>query len=153
MPENVQHHQNDRPLEAPSLLELSAEIVANNAEHLLINSKHLPGIFSHHPSLTADSSTIAASSSSHGIGQNRVVGLRDQAAEKALIQHQTPSSKQQPHEIQGLLPVRASEAVLQKMCERWQEAEQSASPEEIDTALQPFYNGNLCPLANMYFIY
>ena len=43
MPENVPH-QNDRPLEAPSLIELSAEIVANHAEHLLFTGKHGLGV-------------------------------------------------------------------------------------------------------------
>jgi len=38
MPENVPQ-QNDRPLEAPSLIELSAEIVANHAEHYLYTGK------------------------------------------------------------------------------------------------------------------
>jgi hypothetical protein len=138
MPENVQ--QNDHKLEAPSLLDLSAEIVANN-EHLLIScSKHLSGLFSQ----PSSSSRIAASelissrnlSSGLGYGQSRVVGLRDQAAEQALIQHQTSTNKpKKASTVQGLLPVRASEAVLQKICENWREAEQPSSPEVPLTSL------------------
>jgi hypothetical protein len=56
MPENV-HHQNDHPLEAPSLIELSAEIVANHAGHLLFTGKR--GV-----SESATEIYLAASSSS-----------------------------------------------------------------------------------------
>jgi len=141
MPENVQH-QNDRPLEAPSLLELSAHIVANNVDSLLLSGKHLPNVMSQQPC----SSRLAESRSSSvgplgtvSHGQTKIVGLRDPAAEQALIQHQTCGNKQQPSNLHGFLPLRASEAVLNKFCEKWEHMQQSGrdlSPEEIDIGLQ-----------------
>lgn len=80
MPENVQM-QKDRPLEAPSLLQLSAEIVANNAESLLVFGKQV--------GVSGSCSLPSSSRSVESTKFPRVAGLRDQAAEQALSQHQT----------------------------------------------------------------
>src|SRR5690348_8638924 len=102
MPENA-HSQNDRPLVAPSLLELSAEIVANNASSLLVFGKRqqqvgMPAIISSSSSSSPSfplptSSRSPAAESAGGNKFSRVAGLRDQAAEQALIQHQTATKK------------------------------------------------------------
>jgi len=49
--------------------------------------------------------------------------------------------------IQGFLPIRPSEMVLHKICDRWRNTEHSQSPEEIDNALKPFYSGDMCPVS------
>lgn len=146
MPENIPH-QTDRPLEATSLLELSAEIVANNIEYLLISGKYLPTSIYSQPS----SSRITEPKLSSPHGPSRVAGLRDPAAEQALIQHQTFVNKRQhTSTLKGLLPVCASELVFGKLCEKWRNTEHNPiSPEEIDNSLQPFYQGDLCPLATV----
>jgi hypothetical protein len=119
-------------------------------EHLLLFGKKFTGISSPQPS--SSRITEARTSSSSGgttttHSQTRVIGLRDQAAEQALIQHST--SKQQKTFAEGLLPIRASEIVFHKMCEKWRDTEQTLSPEEIDNGLQPFYQGQICPVANL----
>nr|CAD2157349.1 unnamed protein product [Meloidogyne enterolobii] len=150
MPENVPQ-QNDRPLEAPSLIELSAEIVANHAEHYLYTGKR-DVTFSERAAeafLTASSSSkISDSREASPHGHSRVAGLRDPAAEKALIQYQMISERPSTQSnIQGFLPIRPSEMVLHKICDRWRNTEHSQSPEEIDNALKPFYSGDMCPVS------
>uniref|UniRef100_A0A915MH29 Uncharacterized protein n=1 Tax=Meloidogyne javanica TaxID=6303 RepID=A0A915MH29_MELJA len=150
MPENVPQ-QNDRPLEAPSLIELSAEIVANHAEHYLYTGKRDLSISERAAEafLTASSSSkISDSREASPHGHSRVAGLRDPAAEKALIQYQMISERPSTQSnIQGFLPIRPSEMVLHKICDRWRNTEHSQSPEEIDNALKPFYSGDMCPVS------
>ena len=76
MPENAPL-QNDRPLEAPSLLEMSAEVIANYAEHLLPANKN-PLAYSQ-PSSSKTLTDLKPP-------QARVVGLRDPAAEQVAIE-------------------------------------------------------------------
>uniref|UniRef100_A0A914I9L0 Uncharacterized protein n=1 Tax=Globodera rostochiensis TaxID=31243 RepID=A0A914I9L0_GLORO len=137
MPENA-HSQSDRPLEAPSLLALSAEIVAINAEHLLVLNKRF--------GQTGSSSTTQPSSSKFTHSFSRVVGLRDQAAEQSLIQHQTAINQPNTAEPLGFLPETASNLVLHNLCDKWRRKDSAMSPEEIDNAMQPFYDGVQYPV-------
>ncbi|KAL3083782.1 hypothetical protein niasHT_036775 [Heterodera trifolii] len=140
MPENA-HSQSDLPLEAPSLMALSAEIVAINAEHLLVLNKSFGP--------NGASSTAQASSSKFTHSFSRVVGLRDQAAEQSLIQHQTAIKHPNKTDALGFLPEPAANLVLKKMCDKWRRRENAMSPEEIDNAVQPFYDGAQCPVTSI----